>query len=292
MIFPIKTSVGAILAVHGTHSPHFVYHDRHPSTDNIMKSTLTSLLLSLTVCLGLQPIALAVEPTPTNRAVTHHWSGEYRSETIATGERRGSEKFDLLIHPDGSRTISIASDMTTRNAWFTVMLRNDANFRPLEASAFYWNGGRYKGSGHFVVISDRVRGESNGPVSGVNTSELTVPARFSIGLHPVSADGWHTAQHDPNGDPRQTISLYSVEASSDLTKPVLGSLVPLEIEFVGEETIEVPAGRFETRRYRLAGMNDLWVYGNERIVVRSDLPARGLRYVLTKLSDSAQPPRD
>lgn len=258
-----------------------------------MNPTKLPLLLALIILwLSAALSAIAADDTHTNAAVTRHWSGEYRNETIATGERRGSEKFDLLIHPDGSRTISIASDMTTRNAWFTVVLRNDANFRPLEASAFYWNGGRYKGSGHFVVTSDRVRGESNGPVSGVNTSEITVPARFSIGLHPVSADGWHTAQHDPNGDPRQTISLYSVEASSDLTKPVLGSLVPLEIEFVGEETIEVPAGRFETRRYRLAGMNDLWVYGNERIVVRSDLPARGLRYVLTKLSDSAQPPRD
>ncbi len=74
-----------------------------------------------------------------------------------------------------------------------------------------------------------------------------------------------------------------MEASADLAKPVLGSLVPLQIEFVGNETIDVPGGRFETQRYRLAGMNDLWVYGDERIVVRSDLPARGLRYVLIRL---------
>jgi len=249
-----------------------------------MNPTKLPLLLALIILwLSAALSAIAAENTHTNAAVTRHWSGEYRNETIASGERRGSEKFELLIHPDGSRTISIASDMTTRNAWFTVVLRNDASFRPLEASAFYWNGGRYKGSGHFLVMNDLVRGESNGPVSGSQARETEIPARFSIGLHPVSADGWHTAQHDPNGAALQTISLYSVEASADLTKPVLGSLVPLQIEFVGEETIEVPAGRFETRRYRLAGMNDLWVHGEERIVIRSDLPARGLRYVLTRL---------
>jgi hypothetical protein len=31
-------------------------------------------------------------------------------------------------------------------------------------------------------------------------------------------------------------------------------------------------------------MNDLWVYGADRIVIRSELPTRGLRYVLTSMS--------
>lgn len=250
------------------------------------------LLLGIILTIGLPPVVLAEGNPHANAAVVRHWSGEYRNETLSGGERRGSEKFDLLVHPDGSRTISISSDMTTRHAWFTVVLRNDANFRPVEAAAFYWNGGRYKGSGHFRVANDTVQAESNGPVSGQQNSQTTVPTRFSIGLHPVSADGWHTAQHNPNGDARQTISLYSVEASADLAKPVLGSLVPLQIEFIGKETIDVPAGRFETQRYRLAGMNELWVHGEERIVIRSDLPARGLRYVLISLNGSAQPLRN
>jgi hypothetical protein len=233
-------------------------------------------------------IADAAETTASNGAIARHWSGEYRNETINGGERRGSEKFELLAHPDGSRTLSISSDMTTRNAWFTVVLRNDASFRPLEASAFYWNGGRYKGSGHFIVANDRIVAESNGPTSGTQRSETAVATRFSIGLHPVSADGWHTAQHEPSGDLKQTVSLYSIEASADVSKPVLGTVVSLSVEYVGDETIEVPAGRFETRRYKLAGMNDLWVHGPDRIVIRSDLPARGLRYVLTRLESSAQ----
>ncbi len=256
-----------------------------------MKTRRRSALLCLALGLLTPPLAAPVA-TAANAAVVRHWSGEYRNESIATGERRGSEKFDLLVHPDGSHTLSITSDMTARHAWFTVVLRQDSNFRPLEASAFYWNGGRYKGSGHFLVTDETVQAQSNGPVSGRHHQQSKVPARFSLGLHPVSADGWHTALHDPKGTARQTISLYSVEASADLTKPVLGALLPLQIEFVGDETIEVPAGRYATKRYRLAGMNDLWVHGEERIVIRSDLPARGLRYVLTRLSDSAQPPRD
>lgn len=252
--------------------------------------TLTAHLprLALALAYSFCLIADAAETTASNGAIARHWSGEYRNETIDGGERRGSEKFELLAHPDGSRTLSISSDMTTRNAWFTVVLRNDASFRPLEASAFYWNGGRYKGSGHFIVANDRIVAESNGPTSGTQRSETAVATRFSIGLHPVSADGWHTAQHEPSGDLKQTVSLYSIEASADVSKPVLGTVVSLSVEYVGDETIEVPAGRFETRRYKLAGMNDLWVHGPDRIVIRSDLPARGLRYVLTRLESSAQ----
>lgn len=144
-----------------------------------MNPTKLSLLLSLiALWLGATLSAIAADGTHTNAAVTRHWVGEYRNETIATGERRGSERFELLVHPDGSRTISIASDMTTRNAWFTVVLRNDANFRPLEASAFYWNGGRYKGSGHFLVMNDLVRGESNGPVRGQHQRDHGARAIF------------------------------------------------------------------------------------------------------------------
>jgi hypothetical protein len=230
------------------------------------------------------PPATASASTPNaNAAASRVISGSYRNETISGGERRGGETFELVVHPDGSRTLSISSDLTARNAWFTVVLRAAADFRPLEAYASYWNAGTFKGSGRFIVDGDRVLAESNGPASGLQRRETPVPARFSIGAHPVSGDGWHTASFDPAGPPRQQVNLYSVEAGADRAKPVLGTVLPLEMEYVGEETIEVPAGRFTVARYRLAGMNDLWVYGPDRIVIKSELPARGLRYVLTSL---------
>jgi len=209
--------------------------------------------------------------------------GEYRSEGIAAGERRGGERFQLVVHADGSRTLSISSDLTWRNAWFTVVLRSAADFRPLEAYASYWSAGRYKGSGHFSVDGSRLLAVSTGPESGRQTQEIEVPQRFSMGTHPVSADGWHTAGIIAASPTKRQFPIYSVEAGADLAKPVLGTLVSLEVEYLGEETIEVPAGRFVAGRYRLAGMNDLWVHGPDRLVIRSDLPARGLRYVLTTL---------
>ncbi|MBU6379002.1 MAG: hypothetical protein KJS95_10780 [Gammaproteobacteria bacterium] len=253
----------------------------------VMPVALPAMQSSATPAAAIPVSAIPAAATPAaatgNVSAIRVARGSYRNETIAGGERRGSESFELVVHPDGSRTLSISSDLSSRGAWFTVVLRVAGDFRPLEAYASYWNGGRFKGSGRFVVDGGRLIGEASGPVSGLQRRESDVPARFSIGAHPVSGDGWHTANFDSAGPRQQQLNLYSVEASADREQPVLGKLLLLPVEYVGEETIDVPAGRFVTTRYRLAGMNDLWVHGQDRIVIKSELPARGLRYVLTSL---------
>jgi hypothetical protein len=228
-----------------------------------------------------------------NAALERRWIGTYRSETIPDGVLRGTESFELLAHADGARTLTISTDLRARNGWFNVTLRVAGDYRPLEAYVNYWNAGRYKGSGYFLVVGDVLAAQSAGP-SGRQSRETAVPARFSIGAHPVAADGWHTANHDASGASKQTIALYSVEAGADVTRAVLGEMVSLDIEYLGEEDLEVPAGRFATRKYRLAGVNDLWVYGADKIVVKSEIGVRNLRYVLTALlncpADDTAPP--
>jgi hypothetical protein len=85
----------------------------------------------------------------------------------------------------------------------------------------------------------------------------------------------------------QTLDLYSLEAGTDVSKPVLGTLRPLAVERLGVETVEVPAGRFEAERWRLSGVNDLWVVGPDRLVVKSVIAARDLQYVLTRFETAA-----
>lgn len=219
-----------------------------------------------------------------NASLAYRVVGEYRNESIDDGSTRGYERFELSRHPDGSRTLVVSTDLTARGALFTLVLRATSGFRPIEAFANYWNAGIFKGSGHFVVEGEAVLARSTGP-AGLQERRTPMPVRFSIGAHPVSADGWHTASHDAAGPSRQLVTMYSVDAGADPSKPVLGTAVNLEIEYLGVETVDVPAGRFEARRYRLAGMNDLWVATEDRLVVKSELPARKLRYVLTSLRD-------
>ena len=246
-------------------------------------------LSSLAAC--MTPAAVArgapvAENTGPNAAIVRRASGTYRYETLGDARRRGEERFTLLVHPDGSRTLNVWHDLAARNAQFTVVLRTAADFRPLEAYVSYWNGARFKGSAHFLVDGGRLTATSRGPAGRV-PQELDVPARFSIGTHPVAGDGWHAAaSYDLARGGRQTLQFYSLEASTDLARPVLGTLRPLEAERVGEEEVEVPAGRFKAVRWRLSGVNDLWVVGEDQLVVKSVIAARDLQYVLTELQRS------
>lgn len=221
------------------------------------------------------------ENTGPNAAIVRRASGTYRYETVAEQRVRGEERFQLLAHPDGSRTMLMWHDLAARNAQFTVVLRNETTFRPLEAFVSYWNAGRFKGSAHFLVQGAQLQAQANGP-AGVMPQTTTVPPVFSIGTHPVAGDGWHTASYDEARGGEQVVTLYSLEAGTDPAKPVLGTLVPLKLERIGVETVEVPAGRFEATRWRIAGVNDLWTVGPDRLVVKSVIPARDLQYLLVE----------
>jgi hypothetical protein len=231
----------------------------------------------------------AAENTGPNAAIVRRASGTYRYETIAERRVRGEERFQLLVHPDGSRTMLMWHDLAARNAQFTVVLRNEATFRPLEAFVSYWNGGRFKGSAHFLVQGAQLQAQASGP-AGLVPRTTAVPAVFSIGTHPVAGDGWHTASYDEARGGEQSAMLYSLEAGTDPMKPVLGTLVPLKVERIGAETVEVPAGRFEATRWRVAGVNDLWVVGPDRLVVKSVIPARDLQYLLVEADGVAVAP--
>jgi hypothetical protein len=248
-------------------------------------------MLLAALLLGAQ-WAVAQQPPPTgentgpNAAITRRAAGVYRYETLSDARLRGEERFQLFVHPDGSRTLSIWHDLAARNAQFTVVLRNAADFRPLDAFVSYWNAGRFKGAAHFLVDGATLTAISRGP-AGVVPQRLEVPAVFSIGTHPVAADGWHTAGYDRARGGSQALTVYGLEAGTDVTKPVLGALRSMDVERLGIETVEVPAGRFEAERWRLAGVNDLWVVGPDRLVVKSVIAARDLQYVLTQFDVSS-----
>jgi hypothetical protein len=265
----------------------------------------TSRVVTLLIALAIGPAALTVraqsdsaagrlttsppaEPSraaPGNRSVIRQATGRYRYESISDGSVRGAESWQFFAHPDGSRTMIMWHDLAARHAQFSVVLRVADTFRPLEAYVSYWNGGTFKGSSIVRVRGGKLVANADGP-SGPATHEVDVVERFSIGTHPVAGDGWHTWTVAPDSIGVQASSLYAMEATADVSKPVLGSLTPLSIEYLGREVIDVPAGRFDTLKVRLAGVNELWITPIDRLVVRSRIAARDLQYVLVESSGS------
>jgi hypothetical protein len=231
------------------------------------------------------PAQATQENTGPNASIVRQAHGQYAYRTLSDGRDRGSEDFQLLVHPDGSRTMLIWHDLKARNAQFTVVLRVAKSFRPETAFVSYWVANGYKGSTTFQVQGDQVFAESVGPEGRISRS-TEVPAQFSIGTHPVAADGWHLWYVDDQPEKAGVINLFSVEASPDLDKPILGQLVEMPYEVLGEEAVQTPAGTFQTTHYRLMGASDLWVTGEDRLLVRMIQPRFDREYLLLELEQS------
>ena len=246
------------------------------------------LFKTLLLLLAL-PVAAQTAPAPensgANASITRGASGKY-AYRATDGRARGEERFQLMVHPDGSRTMLMWHDLFARNAQFSVTLRVDADYRPLDAFVSYWNGGAYKGASRITVDGADLAVNYRGPAVEFE-QELAVPEHFSLGTHPVAGDGWHVANVDAAAGGTQMLRLASVEASADATRPVLVTLVPLKVERLGSERVTVGAGTFDTTHYRLAGVNDIWVLEQDLLVVKSAMTARGLEYELTELTRNA-----
>ena len=224
--------------------------------------------------------AAAEENVGPNANVLRQAGGRYEYRTLSDGRERGVERFQLFVYRDGSRSMTMWHDLWAKNAQFTSNVRVDAGFRPLGAFASYWVENGYKGTTLFRVDGNRLRATGSGAGGDVG-HEIEVPERFSIGTHPVAGDGWHLWY--ANGDAGGELAMYSLEATADTGKPVLGRMIKMPYEVVGDEIIETPAGRFATTRYRLAGSTDVWVTGPDRLVARMVMEKFDREYLLTEL---------
>ncbi len=240
------------------------------------------LFLAFPVCAQVAPTA-EPENTGPNANVLRWAEGKFAYRSLKDQRDRGWERYRLTVHPDGSRTMLMWHDVYARNSQFTVMFRATKEFRPIQAFISYWTSAGFKGTALLNVQDDKLTAISTGP-GGQQTETIPVPPRFSLGSHPVSADGWHMAAEDANSKAPQTGTVYSMEASTDLTRLPLGTLRPQEFQNLGRETISVPAGRFECTHYKVSGVVDVWITSEDRLMVRMVNAPRDLDYVLIEFS--------
>lgn len=245
-------------------------------------SMIAAMFLIASAAVAQQPATSPAENTGPNKSIVRWSEGKYLYQTADRKRERGWEKFHLNVHPDGTRTMLMWNDISARNNQYSVMLRVAENFRPLQSYISYWTEAGYKGSAIVMIDGVRLEAISTGPLGKV-TQSIIVPQNVSIGAHPVAGDGWHMWYEDAGAKGVQSNGqMYSVESSNDLTKPVLGVLVSQKFEILGKEKITVPAGTFDTVKYRIGGSSDAYVLMPDRVMIRVTNTNRGLDYVLTE----------
>lgn len=229
------------------------------------------MLFALIPVVSLLPTVVQSEEMPRNASVARVAEGRYENRSTENGALIGTETFRLTVFADGSRCLSIWSNSANRGTHITSQVCVDRNFRPIEASARYWIGGRFRGSGWLRVSGTKLVLVSASADGALKTTTQDVPAKFSIGTHPISGDAWHVASLG-NDAAATTATSFTFNPGGSGVDPLLGSLVSIPVEQLGTETVEVPAGRFAARKLRLSGQTTYWATEGDWLVLKASSP--------------------
>lgn len=250
----------------------------------ILKSLLA---LALGAALSASAFAQDTPEAITPPANTKWYKGSYDYGYVDNDTVRGHEDFTVTVHPDGTRTVETFVDLRELGHQSNVILRVDERFRPLDSYAQFWRFGEYGGAARFWVEDnkgrdDTLHGDIVGPKGHV-TQSIPVPDRFSLRLHPVIIEGWQIWPFDRSKPGPQTHPLFNVVTTTMTGVRGVGTFQDNVIDFKGRETVVVPAGTFEADHYTFYdGRYDIWLHGEDQILVRYIVPSNGREYRLTK----------
>ena len=250
------------------------------------KQTAIAMTFAWMSMIPVSAIAQVEEPVETDETlIVRTVSGVNVCTNLADGGSCGTERWLITVYADGTRTLRTFLDWSNRASQLTAVLRVDEEFRPVDAFAQTHSGGAFLGTGLYVVADGMLTQTIHTPTD-VFSETTALPDRFSLLLHPVSADGWHYGYYDMEAGGPQTGQQCTLGAAG---RSVMCALSERPLEFVGTEDITVPAGTFTTQRFRFGDSTELWVTGPDRVVVQHEYRAGGTRYQLTEYQNTDAP---
>jgi len=210
-------------------------------------------------------------------------SGKYAYISTISQAQNGEESWFLTVHSNGSRTVRSTNSYNDRMKTFRdVILRVDNSSRPVEAYANVWIDGEWRGSGLFNVAGNTLNAIVNGP-NGRITQKLTIPDKFSFVPHPIATDSWPTWYYDKDLGGAQKVTLYSFDGRGTGVGGILGQLETTSIEYLGEEEIETPAGKFLCDHFIFAGGDPhIYIFGPHRMLAKMTWQLADVEYVLSE----------
>ncbi len=171
----------------------------------------------------------------------------------------GREWFTVTVHTDGSRTMRALTEMDDDGLVRDITYSVDKNFRPLDCFVRLTINDRFQGSGWFHFTETHAECESVTVDAGRISQRWPLQGRPPLFVcHSVAADAWANACFD-YARKAETQTIYPRLTSSPLgnggSGPMLGDTttvtpIPgtLELDYVAEEEITVPAGTFTCDR--------------------------------------------
>ncbi len=170
------------------------------------------------------------------------------------GQQRGREHFILTTQADGVRVLHAHCEIDDApNVVRDVMLSLDGAGHPIDCSVRLTVGDRYEGSGLMIFGERHAECETLNRRDGRLHQRIELSERVRwLGAHPISGDALALQCYDLAAGPGRAFFPNMMLTSPDhrgATGPMLFRL-GFGIEYVGRETVEVIAGRFDALHFR------------------------------------------
>jgi hypothetical protein len=211
----------------------------------------------------------------------------------ADGTETGCEDFLITRNRDGGRTLRADCEMWDERVVRDVTQTVDAHWRPTEAYVRIAKGEMLRGSGWFRFTPALAECEALTSRDGRVHQRVTLDEPVcGFGSHPVVGDGWQSGALHRLTEPG-SLEIFTANSSSEpdgASGPLLG-FSRKRIDYLGDEALEVPAGRFDCLRYDIhLAVRDwpplaVWVTGEDRVLVRLTWTVTDSRYDLVELRE-------
>lgn len=173
------------------------------------------------------------------------------------GQERGREYFMINNHSDGKRTVIAHCEIDDRpSVMRDITYSLDEDWMPTDCFVRLTVADRFMGSGWFRFTPTTAECETWTSLEGRVTQTMTLDKPLvTFQNHAIACDAWHLRLYDLSQGPGvHTVEqiLLSSPDHRGATGPMLFSIA-MAMEYVGEETIEVGAGRFDALHFRFVG---------------------------------------
>jgi len=209
----------------------------------------------------------------------------------------GGEWWNIAVADDGTRTLTANCEMHDDAVQRDVVYSVDSDFLPLDAFVRLAVAGVSQGSGWFRFTDGHVEAEGWTRQHGRFSQRVATAGRAQLfAPHPVQSDAWQTAAFvhpiQPGTQPSRQYFDRCFNPSplpNGASGPML-SKTDKHIEFVANEDILVPAGRFSCGHYRIHARDyveplEIWVFGPDRILALCSWSLLNSRYELVHFEE-------
>jgi hypothetical protein len=209
----------------------------------------------------------------------------YRKKS--TGGERGREDWSLTRNRDGTVTMRCLAMTDDSKLVRDVIYTRRKEGRPVDAFIRLQVADQLIGSGYFRVQNGTMDVIADGNETGHSVQNVSVPEDFfSITTHAVMVDAWVYFNYDRLMGGEQLRVFYNTSTRLDGADGPLGRVETCRVKLIGEEEVEIPAGRFKATHFQVDSDNlevpasSLWVAGEDKILLRCDWRELDLEYVL------------